>query len=93
METGNRMMSYLRSIGQTLKTLAAVVICWTAAYSTALAQASEEKGSKEKWVLAYFLVIMGLSLGMLVVCRSSRRKDRARPERYAESRIGDESDK
>ena len=85
-------MSYLRSIGQTLKTLAAVVICWTAVHSTALAQASEEKGSKEKWVLSYFLVIMGVSLGMLVVCRSSRRKDRAKPESYSESKIGDQSD-
>jgi len=85
-------MSYLRSIGQTLKTLAAVAVCWTAVHRTALAQASEKQGNQENWVFAYFLVIMGVALGMLVVCRSSRRKDRARPETYSESKVDEKSD-
>ena len=34
----------------------------------------------------YGLVILGIGLGMLLVCRSSNRRDRARPEQYEETR-------
>jgi H+/gluconate symporter-like permease len=34
------------------------------------------------YVMAYFVVIFGIALGMLFVCRSSGRRERARPEQY-----------
>ena len=34
------------------------------------------------YVMAYFLVIFGVALGMLFVCRSSNRRERARPEQF-----------
>ena len=34
------------------------------------------------WVMAYMLVILVLALGLMVVCKSSRRRDTAKPEVY-----------
>jgi hypothetical protein len=38
------------------------------------------------YVMAYGLVIFGVGLGMLLVCRPSSRRERVRPEQYDESR-------
>ena len=38
------------------------------------------------YVMAYGLVIFGIALGMLFVCRSSNRRERARPEQFVESK-------
>ena len=62
---------------------------WLAVHGTALAQAvsqTEDKGGGS-YVLPYFLVILGVGLGLLLVCRSSHRRDRARPEQYDETRV------
>ncbi len=45
------------------------------------------------YVMAYLLLIFAIALGMLVVCRSSNRRDRARPEVYAESSLMEEEKK
>ncbi|HYW79332.1 MAG TPA: hypothetical protein VE890_07120 [Thermoguttaceae bacterium] len=82
-------MNDLRAIWQTLRTLTVAAACWLAVHGTALAQATEEKKSKESWVMSYFLILLVVGLGMLVVCRSSRRRDRAKPESYSGSK-GDE---
>ena len=37
------------------------------------------------YVMAYFLVIFGIAAGVLFTCRSSGRRERARPEQYGES--------
>ena len=42
--------------------------------------------SSSSWVMAYMLVIMIIALGMIVVCKSSGRRDRAKPEVYAEAK-------
>jgi hypothetical protein len=34
------------------------------------------------WVLPYFIVILCIGLGMLVLCRTSRRSDRAKPQKF-----------
>ncbi|MBN2216385.1 MAG: hypothetical protein JW719_03310, partial [Pirellulales bacterium] len=41
-----------------------------------------EKTSAGDWVLSYFIVVLSIALGMLVVCRTSRRAERARPDKY-----------
>jgi hypothetical protein len=43
-------------------------------------QKKEEAGKPAPYLLSYTLVILGVGLGMMVVCRSSRRKDRAKAE-------------
>ena len=68
------------------------LIGWLTVYGAALAQAKAtpvkgESINSEVYVLAYFLVIFGIALGTLIVCRSSNRRERARPEQYAESKI------
>ena len=81
-------MNRLKSICRAIKFLAAVVLCFAATHGTALAQAAEEKedggGRGGAWVLSYALVLLGIGLGMLVVFRSSRRKDRSKPQQYGD---------
>ena len=36
----------------------------------------------QSWVAPYALVMLAVGLGMLFVCRSSRRSDRAKPKEY-----------
>ena len=40
------------------------------------------------WVFSYFLTGLAVVLGMLVICRASTRRDRVRPEAYAEGKVG-----
>jgi heme/copper-type cytochrome/quinol oxidase subunit 2 len=57
-------------------------------YGAALAQgpgkpaAAAPSVNSMTYVMAYFLVIFGVALGMLFVCRSSNRRERARPEQF-----------
>ena len=43
------------------------------------------------YVMAYMLLILCIALGLMVVCRSASRRDRARPEEYAESGLADDA--
>jgi hypothetical protein len=67
---------------------------WFILYGTAWAQAQRGQiGKKEEaaagpvYVIQYALVILCVGLGLFIVCRSSNRRDRARPELYDEVRI------
>ena len=83
-------MNRLRSFPPTLKTLLMVAMCWTAVCRTALAKAPQaaETGSKAGWVTSYFVVLLGVVLGMLSVCLRSRRRDRARQEIFGDLENG-----
>ena len=48
----------------------------------ALAQAEEENVAKESWVLSYFLVALGIALGMVAICRMGKRKKDFRQIEY-----------
>ncbi len=50
----------------------------------AQAAAEESSGSGKDWALPYFLTIMGVGLGMLVVCHMSRRRDRPKQDQFAD---------
>jgi hypothetical protein len=47
---------------------------------------AQRKDSGE-YVTSYALVLAGVGLGLLLVCRTSNRRDRARPEQYEESKV------
>ena len=74
-----------------VKLLAVTAGLWLAVDGVALAQrAAKQAGdggggdSHKVWVMPYALVMLCIGLGMLVVCRSSRRSDRAKPKKYGE---------
>ena len=55
---------------------------WLAIHGTALAQQgmpNKDENGGGQYVMSYFLVIMGVAVGLLVVCRASNRRDRANP--------------
>ncbi len=75
-------MNQLRSIWRKLRLLTAAVACWLAVYGTALAKEAEEGEGGGSWVPSYGLLLLGVVLGMLGVCLTSRRRDREKPESY-----------
>ena len=81
-------MTRLRLFVKKIKLAALTVLCWLAVYAPVLAQAKPEEKAKGKgasWLLSYALVLMCVALGMLVVCRSSRRRERAQQEMFSDS--------
>jgi hypothetical protein len=66
---------------------------WLTAGGAVLAQAPPaqnkpgESVNSGVWVFAYFLAILGIVAGLLFVCRSGGRRDRARPEQYGEAKV------
>jgi len=84
-------MYYLRSIWRRFKPLAVVAACWLAIYGTALAreakQQAEEKHGVGSWISSYALVLLAIVLGLLGVCLTSRRRERDKPETYAQTKL------
>jgi heme/copper-type cytochrome/quinol oxidase subunit 2 len=84
-------MYYLRSIWRRLKPPAVVVACWLALYGTTLAreakQQAEQKQGVGPWMSSYALVLLGIVLGLLGVCLTSRRREREKPESYAQTKL------
>ena len=87
------MKQYLRLFGGKAKMIVLVLAGWLALHGAALAKAVEKKkdegggGEGGSYVLPYALVILGIALGMLFVCRSCNRRDRARPEKYGDAKV------
>jgi hypothetical protein len=83
-------MSRIEFFWRKAKLLAMAAAMWLAVYGHALAAknkpAPADTGgaaeSTKGWVLPYFIVLLAIGLGMLVVCRSSRRSERAKPKQY-----------
>jgi hypothetical protein len=51
----------------------ATFTCWLLMVGTALAKEEPEKPAQNNWVLAYTLVILGVALGLMILCRPGRR--------------------
>jgi uncharacterized protein YneF (UPF0154 family) len=58
------------------------VLCWTAMTSLALAaeDKKDEEGAPVPYLMPYVVVIGGIGLGMLLICRPSGREDRTKKE-------------
>jgi hypothetical protein len=79
-------MSRFRTLVRSLFCLVSVWAAWLAVAVQAWAQQTgggggEDRGAKP-WVLPYALVLLGVGLGMLLICRPSKRRERAKPEQY-----------
>ncbi len=72
-----------------------MIVGWLALQAPVLAQNYDPVAARDvvkkkepgEFVLSYALVMAGIALGLLVVCRPSLRRDRARPEQYEESNV------
>ena len=90
-------MSYLRKVWR--KAAAGLALLVGLLATTAAWAQMPKPGPKEDtsmtgsgaYVWGYMLLILGLALGLMVVCRSANRRDRARPEDYVESGISDDA--
>lgn len=75
-------MRYLRTFMRRVLPYCFTAACWLAFAGQAWAQ--QEGGKTEKsaspWVLPYALVIFAVGLGLLIVCKPSRRRDKAKVE-------------
>ena len=62
------------------------VACWLALESWSWAQPSapQEGGGRNLYLASYFIVLLGIFLGLVVVCNPSRRRDRPKPEAYGD---------
>ncbi|HLA86052.1 MAG TPA: hypothetical protein VJL29_14770 [Thermoguttaceae bacterium] len=86
-------MSSLKAVSRRLGTWVMVWACWLAIQGAAWAgppvTTNTEKAGPGSWVLPYVIVILCIALGMLVVCRTARRAERARPEKYEAVKTAD----
>jgi hypothetical protein len=89
----------MQRIRRTLWTCLQTCLFWACLSSLATDAWARGEGAPEKstggasiWVWAYILVILGIALGMLVVCKSSGRRDRAKPEAYGEGKSTQEEE-
>ncbi|MEN6451833.1 MAG: hypothetical protein ABFC96_15190 [Thermoguttaceae bacterium] len=87
-------MRYLRMFYRRLTLAPIALAAWLVSNSSILAQGLSQPAPKKDattgtgpYVMAYMLVLLCVALGMLVVCRSSNRRDRARPEVFVESSL------
>ncbi len=79
----------LRRAGRACRVAAGWLALCGAAWGAPPAAAKQDSGpsvGSGVYVMAYFLVIFGIAAGMLFVCRSSNRRDRAKPEQYGEGK-------
>jgi hypothetical protein len=84
-------MKTMRSFLHAARTFASVLAGWLLMSSLLFAKEGEKAesgGGGGSWVFAYFLTGLAVVLGMIVICRASTRRDRTRPEAYAEGKVG-----
>lgn len=48
------------------------------------APAEGGSGGRNLYLASYFIVLLGIFLGLVVVCNPSRRRDRPKPESYGD---------
>jgi hypothetical protein len=84
--------SCLRKLNYTLL----AVFCWMSTQGLALAAEGSDSGGGSGgalvWIMPYAFAILCIGLGMFVVCRGARRKERAHPEQYEKVSLIDRGD-
>ena len=63
----------LRALPRRFAWLPATFTSWLWMVGTALAQDEAETAKENSWGLAYVLVLLGLTLGLMVLCRPGKR--------------------
>jgi hypothetical protein len=95
-QQGSEIMAIVREIWRRGQTVFFTLAGWLALGGVAFGQLPKnEEGpslNSSTYVMAYFLVIFGVALGMLLVCRSSNRRERAKPEQFVEGKVTGEKD-
>lgn len=80
----------LQSIRRTVQSACLAVAAWMGGEAMVLAKdgpgGASATESSSSWVAAYMIVLLVVTLGLIVVCKSSGRRDRAKPEVYAEAK-------
>ena len=80
-----------RSFWQTLKLAVLALAGWVAGCGVALAErtpdAPKTGGGATDYTLGYFLLILGVVLGLLFVLHTSNRRERDKPEGYVAKNI------
>lgn len=79
------MQRRLTTIFYRLKLYTSVLFLFLCIHGVALAKKGEPEVKEEPinlWILGYFIVGLGITFGMLILCRSARRSDRAKPQEY-----------
>ena len=84
-----RLISVCRKLSWSAFVFAYCLIVQTPVWAQQAGQAKEESSGAGPWVLPYTLVILCIGLGMLVLCRTARRSDRARPQQYEALKTND----
>ncbi len=82
-------MGNLRSISRTIQFATFIFVFWAAGAAQVFAKdAGPVSGAVGggAWVWAYMIVLLFVALGLIVVCKSSGRRNRAKPEVYTESK-------
>jgi hypothetical protein len=83
-------MRNLQSICRSINFVFLTIAAWVAVEAMLLAKDASGTGVSTEgggaWVFAYMIVLLVITLGMIVVCKSSGRKDRAKPEVYSEAK-------
>ena len=81
-------MKRLQQIYQVARILIFSLAFWASVAAVAWARRGTPEVKKEGglFLLSYAMVVLGIGLGTLVVCRSARRKERDKPEQYSEKK-------
>ena len=82
-------MKRLQQIYQVARILVFSLAFWASVAAVAWAKrgAPEVKEEGGSFLLSYAMVVLGIGLGMLVICRSARRRERDKPELYGEKKL------
>lgn len=82
-------MTYLHVTWQRGKVVFFAMVCWLTVHGAVFAQPAQQKQEPGggHYVVSYAIVILTIAMGMMAVCRPSRRRDRAKPEIYDEIKI------
>ena len=86
-------MRYLSWIWRPFKLALFALAGWLALHGAALHAAPFVQEAEKKsdgggsYLLPYALTVAGIVLGLLFVCLTSRRRDRARPEQFGETKV------
>jgi apolipoprotein N-acyltransferase len=75
-------MKYLQTFKRRVLPCGFVACCWLGSAAQVWAQEAERDGGRgaSPWVFPYALVILAIGLGLLIICKPSGRREKAKVE-------------